>query len=171
MLTSEKIIIKDSCILFDLIDLELMDSFFKLDLDVHTTEYVLFEVTDEEQILEVNKYVNSGKLNVDNNGEYESIQEIYNECKGLSFTDCSVLEFAIRTEGIVLSADKSLRNEIKRRKLEVRGSLWIIKELFEKNIITGNEALEKLELYSIINDRVPKNEIAILIETFKQKNR
>lgn len=164
MLDSSRIIIKDSCILFDLIDLGLMANFFELDYLVYTTNFVLVEITENEQQVEVNKYIESGALIVDSQGAYESVLAIYEECKGLSLTDCSVIEFAMRTDGLVLSADKALRNEAIRRRCKVSGVLWIIRKLYERKIISSEEAVRKLELYSSINPRAPKNEIAQLIK-------
>lgn len=162
-LDSSRIIIKDSCILFDLIDLGLMANFFELDYLVYTTNFVLVEVTENEQQVEVNKYIESGGLIVDKQGTYESILAIHEECKGLSLTDCSVIEFAMRSDGLILSADKALRNEAIRRRCKVGGVLWIIRELCETTIISGEEAIRKLELYSSINTRAPRKEIAMLI--------
>lgn len=159
MSTRKEIVIKDSCILFDLIDLELMPDFFKLELEILTTPQVIDEITDEEQMTIVTKYINDGKLIVDANGSLESIQLIYDECLGLSYPDSSVLELAIRIGAVVLSSDKSLRNEVIRRNLTVRGVLWIIDELVNDSIISIEQALIKLNLYSQINKRAPKDDI------------
>lgn len=162
---SEKIIIKDSCILFDLIDLDLISHFFDIGWNVHTTLYVISEITDEQQLREINKYSLEGKLIVDTQGEHDTIEQIYNECKGLSLADCSVLELAIRKGGVVLSSDKALRNEITRRNFTVRGLLWVIDQLLLKEILTVEQALEKLDLYPEVNKRAPIKEI----EVFKSR--
>lgn len=169
MKNNNKIVIKDSCILFDLIDLQLTDYFFELDIYVNTTQHVIEEITDKAQQIEINKYITNGKLIVDSKGSFESIQTIFNDCKGLSLADCSVLELTIRLNGIILSSDKSLRNESEKRKFTVHGILWIIEKLCDKNIITREVAINKLEIYPKINDRAPKIEIESLIKTLKQE--
>ena len=98
----------------------------------------------------------------------ESIQTILSECKGLSLADCSVLELAARLNAVILSSDKSLRNESEKRKFTVHGILWIIEQLCSKKIITRETAIDKLQVYPKINDRVPKIEIECLISTLKQ---
>lgn len=169
MSDTDRIIIKDSCVLFDLIDLDLLSDFFSLELQIHTTIHVISEVTEEHQLQEVNRFINSGDLLVDGNGTYEVIQEIYEECSGLSFTDCSVLEFAMRTDGLVLSSDKSLRKEILKRKFNVRGLLWVINELCDRDILSIDLSIYKLKEYSKINNRAPKLEISRLIEKLENK--
>jgi predicted nucleic acid-binding protein len=164
------IIVKDSCILFDLIDLELMEEFYRLGLTVYTTQQVIDEITDESQSVAVSKYITTGKLLIDSNGLYDTIVLIYEENRGLSFADSSVLEVAIRREGIVLSSDKSLRNVATRRNLIVRGVLWIIEELCNKGIINVETALNKLKIYSSINQRAPVSEIEKLIQKLKGRN-
>lgn len=167
--TNEDIIIKDSCILFDLLDLDLMDHFFKLPIRVYTTVQVIDEVQEDHQKNAVDKYVSGGHISVDRDGTLETISDILTNAPGLSFTDSSVLELAYRLQGVVLSADKSLRKESVKRNLTVRGMLWVIEEMCSKNIITTEVAIEKLNLYPQVNDRAPKIEIVALIEKIQSK--
>lgn len=168
--TNEDIIIKDSCILFDLIDLDLMEHFFRLPIRVFTTVQVIEEVEEEHQKIAINKYINSGHIAVDGTGTIESISAILTNAPGLSFADSSVLELAHRLQGVVLSADKSLRMESTKRNLTVRGMLWVIEEMCDKSILTTTDAIEKLNLYPQINDRAPKIEIVTLIKKIQSKN-
>lgn len=167
-MTSEKeILINDSCILFDLMDLNLLQNFFQLKYAVYTTSMVIGEITNSIQLSEISKYIENGKLVIDTDETFEAIQLIYDKHPGLSFADCSVLELAIRRKGIIISSDKSLRNESKRRNLTVRGVLWIIETLLKNEIITIENALEKLKIYPVINQRAPRNEITLLIKQFE----
>ncbi len=167
MQIDKQIVIKDSCIIFDLIDLNLIDHFFQLDYIVMTTSLVVNEITDISQLMEVKKYIENGNLIKDQKGQFDSINEIYAECSGLSLPDCSVLELANRENGIILSADKSLRNESERRKIEVHGVLWIVKELISREVISAKQAIEKLSIYTTINERAPQKEIKNLINDIK----
>jgi hypothetical protein len=170
VLTNEDIIVKDSCILFDLIDMGLLSHFFQLNLKVHTTLQVINEIKKEEQLIQINKHIADGTLNVDKIGTHEDISNILSQCPGLSYADSSVLELTSRLNGVVLSSDKSLKNESIRRNFSVRGILWIIQELHANKIITPEIAIMKLELYPTFNNRVPKTEIANLISSLKQKH-
>ncbi len=165
------VVIKDACILFDLIDMGLMDSFYKLDLTVVTTPEVIDEITDETQRTEVNRYISTGALQIDEFGVFETIASIIAANPGLSFTDGSVIELATRRNAAILSSDKSLRNESERRQLTVRGMLWILLELHRQEIITREVLLKKLDLYPAINKRAPKTEIEKLIKKLTEQER
>jgi predicted nucleic acid-binding protein len=161
--TSKEIVIQDACILFDLIDLGLIDAFFELDLTVLTTPQVMGEIEEEEQLRKVEEFTSVKKLIIDEEGLLDHVDKIFGENNGLSYTDCSVLELALRKQGIVLSSDWKLRTATVRNNLTVRGVLWIIDELCERKLITIEQALQKLSLYPQVNQRAPKDEIEKLI--------
>ena len=157
---SNNILINDSCILFDLIDLNLIDDFFCLEYSFFTTGHVIAEIKDETQISTIEKYLSIGLLKVDNSGSLDSIELLYDLYNGLSYTDSSVLELAIKNEkGVLLSSDKKLRNISKSKNLEVRGFLWIIYKLAEDRIISVHKAMEVLNKYPKVNEEAPIKEI------------
>lgn len=169
LLVSNKneIVIKDACILFDLVDLNLLADFFQLELSAFTTPQVVEEITNESQWEEISKFINKG-LVIDSNGDLEAITKLYDEHAGLSIADSSVLELAIRKDAIIFSSDGSLRKISIKRKLTVRGVIWIIEELYDKKIITLNDAINKLETYKTVNRRAPIKEIELLINKLKK---
>lgn len=79
MSDKKEIVIKDACILFDLVDLNLLEDFFQLDVSAFTTPQVIGEITNETQWEEVSKFINNGKLQIDADGEFEVIAEIFDE--------------------------------------------------------------------------------------------
>jgi len=170
VLTKYKILINDSCILFDLVDLNLIQDFFQLEYSFYTTPQVIGEITDETQFSKIEKYISNEILIIDSLGSLESIQILFDEYPGLSFTDSSVLELATRINGMVLSSDKSLRNISKRRNLTVKGFLWIIEELLDKKIISRNTAVRKLRIYPDVNIRAPIKEINNLMDILERKS-
>lgn len=157
------IVIKDACILIDLIDLDVLEAFYQLDITAVTTGFVVAEILEEEQVLAIKKVIEDGKLTVFDDGDVENINALTDQHPGLSFADCSVLELAFRVPGIILSADGSLRNEAKRRQLTVKGSLWVLNQLVEQGFMTKSECLAKLDLYPRVNPRAPKRDIQLLI--------
>lgn len=168
MSTSKEIVVQDACVLFDLIDLGLIHSFFEMDLTVMTTQQVITEIEDGDQLSLVNEFIVTGRLSIDDTGELDEIRRIIGENSGLSFADGSVLELALRRKGTVLSSDLKLRNATVRNSLTVRGVLWIIVELQACNLLSTAMAIEKLHLYGRINDRAPRVEIKALIEKFSK---
>ena len=53
-----EIVIKNACILFDLVDLNLLEDFFRLDLSAITTPQVIGEITNETQWIEISNVYN-----------------------------------------------------------------------------------------------------------------
>lgn len=141
-----KIVVTDACIFIDLFELDLITSFFNLDLDIHTTVAVYFELYAEYQlILEV--YESRGQLILHNLKEKDFI-EIFSENypKSLSETDKSVLHVANQLNACVLSSDKILRNFTKNRYIEYHGLIWIFDELVNSGQLIKMEAVNKLNL-------------------------
>jgi len=163
-LRATEIAIQDTCILLDLVDLELLDLFFTLNLEVYTTSSVVDEIITEEHKSKVDVYLENEQLIIDDEGLFETITELSNQFTGLSFADCSVLELAKRKDAILLSADGKLRKVSRKEGMTVRGTLWIVKVLYNEYAITLDEVKEKLNLYISVNPRAPKKEIQKMLE-------
>ncbi|HOJ91746.1 MAG TPA: hypothetical protein PLH86_11630, partial [Saprospiraceae bacterium] len=85
------IAVTDACIFIDLFDLGLIDSFFDLNFEIHTTAAVIFELyIVQQQVLK--SFQSLQKLMIHNLKEQDYL-EIYTEGypKSLSETDKSVL--------------------------------------------------------------------------------
>ena len=162
MLDKMEIVIKDACILFDLVDLNLLDEFFNLELKTYTTVQVISEITNEKQWEAIDVFIQSRKLIADNNGGLQEIMHLNSRYPGLSLTDSSVLELAIRKQAIVYSSDGGLRKASTKEGITTRGILWIIEELFSLKILSKEEAIHKLNNYESINERAPTKEIKTL---------
>lgn len=167
MLVKNDIVISDTCILIDLVDLNLIEDIFHLSLNMFTTPSVIDEIIDQGQLKIISKHLDNQNIILDQMGDDDVIFSIFNENPGLSLVDSAVLELAIRRNGILLSSDKSLRNESRKRSIIVQGTLWIIKKLEESLIISTETALEKLNRYPKVNQRTPKREIDELIVNLK----
>lgn len=140
-----KVAVTDACIFIDLHDLGLIASFFNLDIEIHTTSTVLYELySEQQQILKV--YQSVSKLTVHNLQEQDFI-EIYSEeyPKSLSETDKSVLHIANKLDACVLSSDKALRNCAKNKDIEYRGMIWIFDRLVDNSTLSPKEAATKLK--------------------------
>ena len=164
MTPKEEIVIKDSCILFDLLDLDLMRDFYLLNLSTFTTPQVIAEITDEEQFNCISPYITSGKLVVDGTGSFDEIRLLTKHHPGLSIADSSVLELAIRKNCILLSCDGILRRISTHKQITVRGMLWLIEQLCIRRHLSVQQSIDKLVMYSRINSRAPRKEIEALIE-------
>lgn len=140
-----KIAVTDACIFIDLYDLGLVAAFFNLEIEIHTTTSVYFELYPEQQQV-LKAYQTVEKLLVHNLKEQDFI-EIYSEeyPKSLWETDKSVLHIANKLNACVLSSDKVLRNCAKNKDIEYHGMIWIFDRLVEASLLTPNEAANKLK--------------------------
>ena len=164
MSDKKEIVIKDACILFDLVDLNLLEDFFQLEVEAFTTSQVTSEITNEDQWEAISKFINNGKLRIDDSGTLEAISRINDEYPGLSLPDSSVLELAIRKNAIIYSSDGSLRRASIKEDVIVRGIIWVIAELHALELLTSEAAIEKLCMYEKINQRAPLKEIKKLMD-------
>ena len=146
-----KIAITDANIFIDLYDLELINHFFSLDIEMHTTIALLYELySEQQQILFAYKSVNKLKIH---NLEEQDFIDIYNENypKSLSETDKTVLHIANKINACVLSSDKVLKNCAKNKQIEHLGMLWIFDQLVESHILSKENAFVKLKQLVAIN--------------------
>lgn len=165
MTNQNEIVIKDSCLLFDLLELELIDAFFQMNFTVCTTQEVIDEVTDPDQRDIVEGYIGNGLLIIEKSGNFEELTTFSNKYKGLSWTDCSVLELALRKRATVLTSDRLLKKISIDNGLSSNGLLWIISQLVDGKIIPEEKGIESLVSYSSFNKRAPSIEITRLIES------
>jgi|SRR5690606_26180897 len=140
-----KIAVTDACIFIDLCDLDLVESFFMLDIEVHTTSSVYFELYDEQQRV-LWAYQAADKLVIHGIKEEDFLQ-IHTEAypKSLSEADKSVLHIANKLKACVLSSDKTVRNYARNKNIDYHGMIWIFDKLVESNILTKEDAAGKLE--------------------------
>jgi len=140
-----KIAVTDACIFIDLYDLGLVNAFFQLEMEIHTTTSVFFELYSEQQQI-LKAYQSVDKLIIHNIKENDFLQ-IQSEPypKSLSETDKSVLHVANKLNACVLSSDKTVRNCAKNKNIEYHGMIWIFDKLIEANILLKNEAANRLQ--------------------------
>lgn len=145
-----KIAITDTCIFIDLHELNLTDTFFSLELEIHTSLDVFLELYPEQQdILRVQE--KSGKFSIHSiSDEERAFIQALDLSKGLSETDKTVLFLAEKEDAMILSSDNHIRKVANQRSIERHGLIWIFDQLVEQNCLTFKEAHQKLfELKSL----------------------
>jgi predicted nucleic acid-binding protein len=154
-----KLVISDTNIFIDLINIDLLDDFLKLEYEFHTTDFVLNEISDEQNKILAQK-VEENKIVIDKAeaDELSEIIELQSKKKALSIIDFSVYYFAKKQNGMILAGDKSFRTYATEQQIEVKGILWILDEILDKKILEENKMIEKLNLLTTTNKRLPKEE-------------
>ena len=162
-----KFAVTDACIFIDLHVLELTNSFFNLDIEIHTTSAVLHELHfEEKQILQT--YQSGEMLTIHNLQEHDFI-EIFevDYPKSLSEADKSVIHIANKLNACVLSSDKVLRNCAKNKDIEYHGMIWIFDKLVEESLLSKEEAVIKLEQL-VSNNSAFQNNQQLVVEIEKR---
>ena len=160
----EKIVVNDTNVFIDLLDVGLLDKFFLLPWEIHTTDFVMWELLREGQKETVEAYKHDGKLHVaefdfDELMVINSLHKRFKESTNVSVPDCSVWYYAKQNNYTLLTGDRKLRNSAMNDGVEVRGIIHVFDELVETGTIPSDIAAEKLALLKELNPRLPQTEI------------
>jgi len=165
-----EIVVNDTNIFIDLFQIGFLDEFFRLPFEVHTLDFVVNELKDENQRSAVKKFIDSGALTLKktNPEELVEILNLQNSTPGnLSTIDCAVWRYAKVNGYTLLTGDRQLRNRAIDSGVTVRGILYVFDELVERHIITATCAIEKLKELVRINTRLPRELTEERIERWK----
>lgn len=161
-MSGEKLlVVSDTNIFIDLIDLDLYPHFMKLGYTVHTNIFVLNELKNSEQRAVIDSIGGVIVEPFDSPNFFLEINKFFNDRthSGLSFIDCSVLYQGIVLEATVLTGDKKMIKSAMSLDIQVRGILFIFDQLVEQKLISPAAACEKLKALYERNRRLPKDEI------------
>ena len=164
-----RIIITDTNVFFDIMDIEVLPDFFGLDFEICTTDFVVYEIKRFEQAEQIQNFIRSKKLTVFSFSSEEIEQVIAIKAKRnlRRIADKSVLWKAQQLECRLLTGDKNLRCEAEDSGLVVNGSIWVIRMLVEGNNVTAQKGIELLEKLKTVNSNLPFDEIDKLIKKWQ----
>lgn len=165
------IVINDTNIFLDLYDVDLLDAFFQLPVQVHTVDFVVDEIKRPAQLSVIQELISRGVLVVKDfsSANLVNLYQFNIECGGnLTLTDSTVIYYALSmTDCRILTGDRQLRNRAEERGITVSGILYVFDQLVEHGLITPPKAAEKLEALFRINPRLPKREIEARLEKWQ----
>ena len=156
-----RIAVTDACIFIDLLLLDLVHSFFDLDIEVHTSLDVFYELNDRQRLI-LSGFSTDGKLTIHTlEGSDRLAMEEFKFPRSLSEMDCIVLYLAAKMEAVVLSSDKVVRNYAKKHSIDYHGMLWIFDQLVLHDCISSSTAIAKLQQLMTSNYIYQNNVILI----------
>jgi len=163
----ERIVVSDTNIFIDLVELGILADLFYLPWQIHTTDFVMDELTDATQFDAVNSYCERGRLTVGMLTP-EEVGKIFQMssspgCK-ISPADFSVILYAQKANFNILTGDKKLRTYAEKEGIEVHGILFIFEALVEHSILPPALATELLQKLKELNKRTPAELIEALIK-------
>ena len=161
-----EIFVSDTNIFIDLFNCGSLNELFRLSgASIHTTDWVISELTKLEQQQAVSKYVEEGSLAV-KTWDGEGIARIFDYKQkvagnsNLSMTDCGVLCYTKDLGNAkLLTGDHKLRSHAEKEGLDVSGILFLFDEFIEEGLLQQQEAADRLELLQQTNKRLPKEEV------------
>jgi len=155
-----KFVVNDTNIFFDLIYVELLDAFFQLEHTVYTTDFIISEIEEPEQLEIITKFIEDERLFIGtlNPEALEEISALQEANKGLSVHDCSVWFYSKQNNFSLITGDGLLRKCALKDGVDVKGILFILDELVNNELITPDTAAKKLQLLIKCGSRLPHNE-------------
>jgi predicted nucleic acid-binding protein len=152
--------ISDASVLVDLADTNLLGPLTKLPYRFVVPDFVIREITRDEQREIVDRLVGTKKLSVltASGDDLRLIEALLQDHSALSFADCSVVILAERYNALILTNDSRMRKVSERRRLTCHGTLWIIAQLVQHAVVTAERARRTLLLLMEANPRLPKVE-------------
>lgn len=164
-----KIAVNDANLFIDLWEVELIEIFFQLPLEFHTTQLILNELEDEQKE-KLSKFIETNQLIVRRltRDEIDNLATISVNSRKLSREDLSVYFYARELNNcMILTGDNRLRKEAQRQGFEVHGILWVFEQMLENQLIEAQSAIELLRNIMNINLWLPMGECEKLIEKWK----
>lgn len=155
------IVVSDTNIFIDLMNIELLDSFFQLEQEIHTVDFVIGEITNTQQLEELEKHRENYNLTIASTSSTDliSVLAMRTSAKNnVSITDCAACFYAKKKMYKLLTGDKKLRKIAEEAHVDVSGILFILDELVKK-IVTAAKARIALTHLQKTSARVPNTEV------------
>lgn len=168
----QPLVVSDTNIFIDLWKVGLLDAFFQLPVEIHTTDFVINELTKGDIQTKILYYSDLEKLiiNESDGDEIEIIRALNIRQKGLSLTDCSVLFFAQKNECKLLTGDNKLKSVAEKAGIAVHGLLHVFDLLVEEHdILSPPEAVHCLNNLTSLNARLPGEELESRIRKWQNR--
>lgn len=162
-----KIAVTDACIFLDLFKLMLLETFLRIDPEIHTSRDVVEDLPDNQKT-QLLGLASSGKLFIHNISEQDRIRLLKTPFpKTLSQVDKAMLFLAMRLNALVISSDMMVRKHAIGDSIEYHGILWIFDQLVKADLLTMPEACSKLEGL-VIGNLVYQNNLELVSEMNKR---
>ncbi|SHG28293.1 protein of unknown function [Microbulbifer donghaiensis] len=164
---STKVLVSDTNIWIDLHHGGLLELVFQLPFEFVTTDFVQNELRQPPGA----DLVNLGLQVVELSGqEVAGLYALKGKLGNSSLADVSCYYVADKQGWTLLTGDGALRKSGKAAKLDVRGTLWLMDQLFERNLIDSQHLAESLQAIRDCGARLPDHECEARIEAWAGEN-
>jgi len=145
----------DANVIFDAVAGDVLPDIFELGYHIITTDFVILEIKS----IPHSELITHGLIVQEMPGELvEEILKMREKHIELSIHDLSVFVMARHTNAIMLSGDGALRRIAKNAGITVHGTLWLMDEMVEKEIIQPERAAKALRAMCDSDRWLPEEE-------------
>lgn len=157
MVVIPRLCIVDASVLIDLEHGGLIGEIFQLNYNWAAPD-VLIESEVSKSLRALLRNCGLREINLEE-AEVREVLRLRENFKQLSLNDLICLFLSKERRAILVTGDGALRSIAKNRyDVKVRGTLWVLDELFKYQIITGKKAVNCLNLMIKAGGRFPKEE-------------
>jgi predicted nucleic acid-binding protein len=168
------VVVNDANILIDLIKLELLEEFFSIPWEFHSTNLIIDNELYDEQKAQLQPFIDRGKLIIQEIAvvDLKSIVIMQAQKPQLSDKDCSALYCAQKLNAALVTSDNTLRKYAQSKNIDVHGHLWVFDALLDHQCISPQQAIDKLQELHLVNSKLnlPRKECEVRIEKWKYQS-
>ncbi len=168
-----KVIVHDASVLIDLIAADLLEQWLGLGNETIVTSLVWREINRKSEKEKLQPYVERGLLKIAHlpSEDFSEVVAMKMDLSlDLSLEDVSALYVAVSRKGILLTGEKTLRQNAERRGVEVHGLLWVFDVLIERGKMLASIAADRLEhITAKRTSRLPKEECSHRIKKWRSQ--
>jgi predicted nucleic acid-binding protein len=158
------LLISDANILIDLEVGGLIIELFSLPFEFYVPDMLFVDELEEQHSYLLDHGLQLGELSPDSMAVLEQLVQRY---KQPSRYDCMALVLAKQQQCPLLTGDKNLRKAAIKEQVDVKGTLWVVGELIEKQIITCQTAQTAYNKMEAEGRRLPWDKVKAQLQAFE----
>lgn len=157
----------DTNILFDFITGNVFDRLLLLPYKFHTLDIMLEEISGTYSAEDLKQF-GFEIIGLDGD-EVRQIDSLKRECIALSLEDVAVYFMSLKYRMMMLSNDGPLRELAESSHIEYHGTLWLLNELIQRDLLTPDEAAAALKSMLKKKRWLPRPECEALIKKWESE--
>ena len=146
------VLISDANIFIDLIEGGLLEELFQLEQTIKTSDILFYEELEQNHADLLVKGLILVELVEDSMIYFESLLQ---KAEGPSTNDCFAMVTAWQEKCPLLTGDRALKELAESEKVEVKGTVWVVFEMLNQNVISLEHARTAFTKMKISKRRLP----------------
>ncbi|MCP4567777.1 MAG: PIN domain-containing protein [FCB group bacterium] len=152
-------LVVDVCVLIDLYNGDVLHRFFGMQAEVHISDVQVEEINDEKGLTKelIERY--GAKTESHSSEEVARVYDLAGKHGEKRIADLFAFVLAKRLGAILLTGDRKLRTIALNNGLRCHGTLWVLDEMVDRNLLSNLEANNSLKKISVSNSFLPSSEV------------